>query len=248
MGINYFNIMLPQFQFNFKNGIALILIFGVPRFILVLNASQSGNYSSVAIIFFVMWLVPFVLLGAEQRKAIGMLSTVNVWWVVYSFSIGVLLCAACYLVSKQLFGNTLENSFVYISRSYAIPGGIAAKDRAIYFVIYSLIGMTFSPIGEEILYRGVIHHCFLHQFGEKASGRIESAAFAFTHLAHFGVIYDRGDWRFAFFPALVWISSMFLASQLFLFCKRKTRSLLGAIVCHAGYNLGMMYFIFYKIL
>lgn len=69
-----------------------------------------------------------------------------------------------------------------------------------------------------------------------------------THLAHFGIIYTMGHWEFRLLPALLWVLFMFLVSRLFFFCKNKTGSLLGAIGCHAGYNVMMMYFIIYHVL
>ena len=83
---------------------------------------------------------------------------------------------------------------------------------------------------------------------QQYSNKINSTAFALTHLAHFGIIYLLGSWRFLLIPALLWVFSMFVASRIFFICKEKTGSILGAIISHAAFNLSMMYFIFYHIL
>jgi len=44
---------------------------------------------------------------------------------------------------------------------------------------------------------------------------------------------------------LNWVLAMFLVSMVFIFFKRNSGSLLGAIICHAAFNLGMIYCIFY---
>lgn len=49
-------------------------------------------------------------------------------------------------------------------------------------------------------------------------------------------------------PAILWVFLMFITSRIFIICKKKTGSILGAIISHAGFNLTMMYFIFYHIL
>ena len=117
-----------------------------------------------------------------------------------------------------------------------------------YFAIFAIIGMTFSPIGEELLYRGLIHQSFVPKFGNNKASILDSLAFAVVHLAHFGIIYTNGNWKFLIIPAILWITLMFLTSRLFYYCKIKTDSIYGAIIGHAGFNLAMTYFIFYHIL
>jgi membrane protease YdiL (CAAX protease family) len=108
--------------------------------------------------------------------------------------------------------------------------------------------MVFSPIGEELFYRGIVHGSFVPKTGEHMASIIDSLAFALTHLAHFGIVYIMGNWSFLFVPSLLWVFFMFLTSRLFFLCKVKTGSILGAIASHAGFNLAMMYFILYHIL
>ena len=108
--------------------------------------------------------------------------------------------------------------------------------------------MTFSPIGEELFYRGVVHQAFVRRFGENGASRIDSLAFALTHLAHFGLVYVSGVWEIYPLPALMWVGAMFIISRLFFMCKLGSGSIWGAVVAHAGFNLGMSYFIWYWIL
>lgn len=105
--------------------------------------------------------------------------------------------------------------------------------------------MIFSPIGEEFLYRGVIHGSFVEKSGEFKASIYDSLAFALTHLAHFGIIYDGEAWQFLLAPSILWVLSMFLVSQLFFRCKMMSQSIFGAVLSHSGYNLAMMYLIFY---
>ena len=107
--------------------------------------------------------------------------------------------------------------------------------------------MTFSPLGEELLYRGLVHGCFLNKFGEKKSALIDSAAFGVTHLAHFGIVYNNNIWDFYLIPGLLWITLMFLTGLVFNISKSISNSILGAIVSHMAFNITMTYLIFYKI-
>lgn len=238
------------FSFNASLGIALIFLFGVPRFILVLQANATGNYNIVPIMFVLMWCLPFILLSKEGRAKIGMVRPTSYLWLVYSFLLGVAVCGGVYYVGYFLYENSNNHWFTYTSKSFEQVVGMITKrpaDKIIYFWIYAMISMTFSPIGEEFLYRGVVHSSFVEKYGEQKASYIDSSAFALTHLAHFGIVYVAGAWDFLLVPALIWVFLMFATSQLFFICKKQTGSIFGAVLSHAGFNFAMIYFIFYHI-
>ena len=82
---------------------------------------------------------------------------------------------------------------------------------------------TKFQIGEELLYRGVVHSSFVSKYGEQKASYIDSVAFAITHLAHFGIVYIAGVWDFFLIPALIWVFLMFVTSQLFFYLQTKNR-------------------------
>lgn len=237
------------FKFDWLFGLGLILLLGIPRFILVLNANITGNYSWIALIFLCMWITPIIFLTKSGRRNIGITKPDNYKWLLGSFVVGASICLVFYGVAILLFAETNSNWFVYISRSYGASGtNLIGSQRHIYFLIYAITGITFSPIGEELFYRGLVHGSFVDRFGEQKASTVDSLAFALTHLAHFGIVYLSGVWQFLFLPATLWLICMFIVSRLFFVCKQKSGSILGAIICHAGFNLMMMYLIFYYIL
>ena len=230
-------------------GLALIFVVGIPRFLMVLSANVSGNYHLVSIIFIFMWLTPWIFLSRFGRSKIGLKKPVHPEWLFYGFIIGILLSALMFLVASFLYQDSISNWFVYISKSYTnLPENLNAPDRLIYFTIYAVISMTFSPIGEEIFYRGIIHECFATKWNNKIPSIIDSTAFSITHLAHFGIIYDLGQWEFLLIPSLLWMMLLFVSCLFFYWVRKKSNSIIGAILTHAGYNLAMMYFIFFHVL
>jgi uncharacterized protein len=237
------------FPFNWVFGLLLIFLLGIPRFIIALQANVTGNYNLITFIFIFMLFAPVIFLTKKGRREIGIKKPANYHWLLYSFLAGIALCVIMFIAAELFFNETVRNWFVYISSSYKAPRtGLSGSERLIFFSIYALIGMTFSPVGEELFYRGIVHGSFVDRYGEQKSSIIDSLAFSLTHLAHFGIIYNSGTWSFHFLPALLWVFFMFMASRLFFLCKQKTGSILGAVFCHASYNLTMMYFIFYHIL
>ena len=229
-------------------GVMMILLLGIPRFIFALNANITGNYNLISVIFVFMWIAPFIFLTKQGRRDIGISKPSDSVWLPMSFFIGLIVCAIMFFTAQILFGDTTGNWFKYISNSYKVSAGtLSEKDLMTFFIIYAIIGMTFSPIGEELFYRGIVHESF-KQWGDNKASIADSLAFAITHLAHFGIVYESGRWMFLPVPALMWVAFMFLASHLFYLCRKKTGSIAGAIICHAGFNLAMMYFIFFHIL
>ena len=233
------------FGFNWKFGLFLIIIVCIPRFFLVLNANTSGNYGSIGIIMFVSAIAPFIFLTKYGRKEIGLTKPKRYDWLFIAFISGLAFSFLLHFLGQYFYGNTYENWYNYIGRSYKIPEGINFQDKKVLFIIMAVTGMTFSPVGEELFFRGIVHAGFAKSIGENKASLVDSAAFALTHISHFGLVFISNQWNFLTVPTLIWVSSMFVVSLLFFICKRYSGSILGAIICHAAFNLGMIYCIFY---
>lgn len=237
------------FKTDWIFGLSLILLFGIIRFYFVLRANVTGNYAPVSIIFLLMWAAPFVFLTKTGRKEAGLKRPVEYFGLLFCFISGAIVCTVSYLLANWMYGDSIANWYHYISRSYSIKDfSLSGNDRNIYFLIYAIVAMTISPVGEEFLYRGMIHQSFVKDSGNNRASMIDSLAFSITHLAHFGFVYESGTWKFLVFPALIWMLVMFVASRIFFTCRQRTGSITGAILSHAGFNLAMMYFIFYHVL
>ena len=112
----------------------------------------------------------------------------------------------------------------------SIPDGTSLETK---FWIVTIPAMIFSPIGEEFLYRGYILKSFSDEWGPKVGQLIQAGAFAFVHLAHYGLM------QFQPLLILIWIPSMFLTALVFGWIVQKSDSLWPAVAAHAIFNLGM---------
>ncbi|MCI6671633.1 MAG: CPBP family glutamic-type intramembrane protease [Prevotella sp.] len=233
------------FSFNWKFGLFLILIVCIPRFILVLNANASGSYGAIGLIMTLSAIVPFFFLSKYGQKEIGITKPQKSNWLLIAFVCGLIASLFLYFLGQILYGNSYENWYEYIGKSYKIPTSISPNDKKILFVIMAITGMTFSPIGEELFFRGIVHSSFAKSIGEKKASIVDSSAFAITHISHFGLVFINNNWGFFTIPTIIWVLSMFLMSILFFTFKKHSGSLLGAIICHSAFNLGMIYSIFY---
>ncbi len=186
---HYHKIWNRLFQKKWILGLFLIFLFGVPRFILVLQSNVSGQSQFVSIIFTLMMFTPLIFLKKSGRKEMGIRKSTHPIWLLGGLFLGVAMCA--------------------------------------------------------LFYREVVHNSFRERLGERNASLIDSAAFALTHLAHFGIIFTLGSWKFLPLPSLIWISSMFFTCLVFNWTKRKSGSILGAILTHAGFNAGMGLIFYY---
>lgn len=235
-----------KLRYNAVFALGLILLFGISRFFAVRYGIASGNNTYTSLIFGLMILAPFVLLSKKGRKHMGLARPRNPIWVLYAFIYGILMSLLVCVLGVLFFKKTVANWFVYIGESYPLDlATISGDDKIIYFAVFLLIGISFSPLGEEFLYRGMIHGSLANKFGQRGAALIDSAAFGLTHLAHFGIIYVSGIWEFLPVPAFLWVVLMFLTGLLFNFCKSRAGSIWGAVVSHMGFNVGMTYLIFY---
>ncbi len=235
------------FNFDWKFGLFLILLICIPRFALVLQANQTANYSWLGLIMLISAIVPFLFLSKKGRRKIGLKKPENFNWVIIALVIGLVFSISLYYLGVALYGNSVENWYYYIGKSYNIPVGIDGEGKLILFSIMALTGMTFSPIGEEFFFRGIVHSSMATSLGDRKASLIDSSAFALVHISHFGLVFVNQEWRFLLVPTIIWVLSMFCVSILFYICRKRSGTILGAILCHAAFNLGMIYCIFYQI-
>ncbi len=238
-------IWRKAFHFDWKFGLFLLVVVCVPRFILVLHANTTGNYSSIGLVMVVSAIAPFIFLTKYGRNKIGINKPRKYNWLLVAFATGLLFSLLFYYLGKELYGHNYQNWYLYIGKSYHIAAGINEHDKAILFTVVAFTGMMFSPIGEELFFRGIVHSSFANSVGVKKASVIDSLAFAIVHISHFGLVFINNQWSFLVAPTFIWVSGMFLISMLFFIFKKYSGSILGAILCHAAFNLGMIYCIFY---
>lgn len=224
------------FFYNWKFGLFLILIICIPRFILVLNANSGGNFGYIGLIMTLSAIAPFIFLTKFGRNQIGITKPQNYKWLFFALLAGLIISLLLHFIGQILYDNSFQNWFQYIGKSL---------DKSKGFAIIASMGIIFSPIGEELFFRGIVHTSFSKSIGEKKASLVDSSAFALTHISHFGLVFINNKWDFYLIPTLIWVASMFLGSLLFIAFRKKVGSILGAIVCHAAFNFGMTYCIFY---
>ena len=230
--------------------VAIVLLagFSLIRFLLVLQASQSGNYQYTSFIFIVMLLLPWLLLNRAGRRSIGIREVTDGKGLWAGILLAALSAALIHYVMLVLFGDGMAHPFRYIGNTYQNLPPLNNDNRLIYFLIYTLISITFSPIGEELFYRGLVHEYLATRLGHTVASYLDSAAFALVHLAHFGIIYGDQIWKWLVWPSVCWVVLLFVSCRIFYKARQWSGSILGAVLAHGAFNLTMNYFIFFHLL
>ena len=236
------------FKFDWKFGLFLILVICIPRFILVLQANETANYNYIGLIMVFSAITPYIFLNKFGRKKIGIIKPKNYRSLITAFAVGLVFSVLLYFLGDICYGETEANWYRYIGKSYNIPIEIDQQGKLVMFCIMALTGMTISPIGEELFFRGIVHSSLANSIGDTRASVFDSLAFALVHISHFGLIFTNQEWQFLIIPSLIWVISMFCVSILFYQYRKKSGSILGSIICHSAFNLGMIYCIFYPLI
>ncbi len=221
--------------------VVLAILLAIPRFILAMN----GYYNAIIIIFMFMWFTPFLLLSNPGRKQIGLIKPSRPLWLLWGFLLGIAGAVLVYLIGYLTYGNTAPHWYTSVMNTFN-KGTIIQDIRPnyLFFILFALPTMIFSPIGEEFFFRGIMQEAFAEKWDTKTATVIEAAFFGVTHLAHHGLMATVFGYRLlpSAFP---WIFLMMAVSILLSFVRNQSGSIWGAVLCHAGFNLGMMWCIFY---
>ncbi|MBN8552346.1 MAG: CPBP family intramembrane metalloprotease [Caulobacterales bacterium] len=221
----------------------LVVLFCGVRFGLVMLANAGAGFGLVTPVFILMALLPFILLTRAGRQRIGLVRVARPGFLVLAASLAAGLCIALGLVFQALYAGTPGDAFGYVARGYP-PVPDDPNGRLIMFGVVAAMSMLFSPIGEELFFRGLIHEGFRTRYGEAGASVLDASTFALVHLSHFGLIWTGIGWSFLPMPALIWAAGMFAAALLFSWARRLTGSLWGAVLTHMVFNLVMTAWIF----
>ncbi|MFZ5970876.1 MAG: hypothetical protein ACOYXA_04740 [Bacteroidota bacterium] len=128
------------------------LALAIPRFIWMLQ----DRYSHIILLFIIMSSIPLVLLNKSGRAQIG-LARPSLKWVIVSFFVGAAAAITIYLTGLLVFPDSESHWYHIIMNSFNKEDVIASiKLSFFFFLLFALPSMIFSPIGEELLFRGFL--------------------------------------------------------------------------------------------
>lgn len=191
-----------------------------------------------------MAVMPWLLLSKSGRNLIGLTRPAQSQWYLLGAGCGALASVLIYGLGVVLYGGGVENWYVNISLFYKASMDTTHFGFWMLMAVFTVPAMIFSPIGEEIFYRGVLQKTLEQKLSVWRSTVIESGLFALVHLCHHGFARTTMGLEFMLMPALLWMALIFCVGLMFSWLRMASGSLYIAIVSHMVFNLVMNLMIF----
>ncbi|MBB3223137.1 CPBP family intramembrane glutamic endopeptidase [Pseudoduganella umbonata] len=186
--------------------------------------------------FLLMAATPWLLLDAAGRRRIGLVRSAAGCWYGWALAGGMLAALLCFAVGLALFGIGHGNWYVTIGRSYAGMMDTSAFSPLMLHLVFTLPALVFSPVGEEIFFRGVLQDALEQRMSAHKATALECALFAVVHLCHHGVVRTATGLEWMPLSATLWMLLMFCTAWLFATLRRRSGSLYPAIAAHMAFN------------
>lgn len=232
----------------FKEAWILSIVLYILLFILraygFLGESVS-NYKPIMLGFILMWFIPIVFLNKTGRNQIGIRKPTNKLWLMLSPLLGILLAFIVFLIGFLVYKNSNDNWFVTIGNAYFSDPKMLHMSKFTLYIIFTIPAILFSPLGEELFFRGVIHESIKIRWNNKIATIINSALFGLVHFLHHGILNKGGSIQIFWLSGLIWVVLMFLCSNIFTLIRYKTESIWPSVIAHSFFNLTMNFTIFY---
>jgi membrane protease YdiL (CAAX protease family) len=196
--------------------------------------------------FLAMWALPFIVLTAQGRREIGLRKQGNsLSALALSALAGACAGLAVYAAGMALYGASPDNWCVSIRDGFHIAEMRAAMPLAAAFAAVVLPAMILSPIGEEILFRGLLHQSFVRRWNVPVGTVVNGLAFGLVHLHVHGLWHDAAGFHLRLVSGALMVLLMAGLSAVFTLCRLRTGSLYASMIAHSACNLAMIGMIFF---
>ena len=189
--------------------------------------------------FVLMMALPWILLSAEGRARIGLQAAPG----PSAYGIGVAGGAAaalfCFALGMLLYGAGADNWFVSVAAAMRGAVNPTAMSLPALQLVLTLPALIFSPIGEEIFFRGFLQRALEQGLTVRAATLVEAGLFGLVHLCHHGLSAGAAGLSLHAVSGALWVLLMFGTALLFAGLRRRYDSLLPAMAAHAAFNLTM---------
>jgi membrane protease YdiL (CAAX protease family) len=234
---------VPVFGDGFRLAILLAVLAAAVRGVGMLGPQRLLWVLPVG--FTLMALTPHVFFSREGRRRAGLRFPRKPMWIIGGILLGAAGAGLFYWLGLTLFGETNDNWFVSVRRGFPITPEMASLSTAQLFWIISIPSLIFSPLGEEIFFRGFLQQVVEERWNPRTGVIVDAGWFAVVHLFHHGILRIDGQVQLLPLSGAIWMVLIFGTGIMFALLRQKTASLVAPVLSHAAFNLGMNFTIFY---
>jgi hypothetical protein len=223
--------------------VALALAAGLAAMRVIGTLGPANLRAMLPLGFVLMATLPWSLLAPEGRKQIG-LRRAGVLPCLTGVACGVAAASICFALGWLLFGTSADNWYVSIAAAYRKVMNTAGFDLLKLHLIFTIPACLFSPLGEEIFFRGFLQRALESRFSSRQSTHAEAALFGIVHLCHHGLFVSAAGLQVRWASGALWVVLMFGTAWMFAWLRQRSNSLWPAVASHVAFNLTMNVAIF----
>jgi membrane protease YdiL (CAAX protease family) len=222
--------------------VASLVVFAV--LIAVRYFAYLGPFQMPALFFLqtvAMWMIPFAVLDRDGRFETGLAPHVPSFIAMLLGLIAGGLCGAAFLnLGYLLYGHSADNwcfsirSYLHFEEMRGVMSPLAL------FALYSLPAIFLNPIGEEIMFRGLIQQSFARRFNGLTGMAVSSLLFGFTYLYLHGIWQDSSGFHLRLGSAAAAVLAIASVGAVFALARKMSGSIWPAVAAHAGFNLTIL--------
>ena len=195
-----------------------------------------------------MWTLPFLFLTRQGRREIGLRRQGNTF---SNIALSALIGAVCgYLIfwlGMALYGNSPDNWCVSIRDSFQLKQMLAVMSPAAAYAVITLSTVSFTPIGEEFLFRGLVQQSFTLRWNAVIATLVNGFAYGLMHLLHVhGLWHDAAGFHLRLISGALIVILLAGLGAILTLCRLRTGSMWCAVAAHAACNLTMVTAIFFQ--
>jgi membrane protease YdiL (CAAX protease family) len=194
--------------------------------------------------FVLMMALPWIFLDRQGRERIGLVRSWSVNGYALALIAGAAMAGGCFAVGLGLFGQGQDNFFVSIANSYRAAMDTRGMDMLSLYLVFTIPALIFSPIGEEIFFRGFLQEALQERFRVRVATLLEAGLFGVVHLCHHGLVATTAGLVVLPVSGALWVLLMFAVALVFAGLRRMSGSLYPAMAAHMAFNATMNGLIF----
>lgn len=193
--------------------------------------------------FVLMSAVPWLLMNREGRRQIGFQRAPLESYLLALVG-GAVAALSCFALGAAVFGPSPDHWFMSIAGSYKRTIDTTGFSLLRLHLVFTTPALIFSPIGEEIFFRGFFQRALEERLSRRLSTTVECAVFGLVHLCHHGLVRTAAGFTLLPLSGALWVILMFSVALLFAWLRKRSGSLYPAIAAHASFNLVMNLVVF----
>jgi hypothetical protein len=188
-----------------------------------------------------MWALPWIFLNAQGRGEIGLCRPAKTFLALTLSAIaGSIAGWLCFALGHATPHDSPANLLASVRHGLQLEQMRAALPLSVILVAIGVPAVILTPVGEEILFRGIMQQALAQRFNRTAATLVQGVAFGIVHLQLVALWRDAGGFHFRWLAGAATVGGCVLLAALFTACRTRSGSLYASMAAHAACNLTML--------